>query len=281
LVYRAMSEDNMSSLGYARFSQDGYTLEERLGKPIYTPTEIFETRTQKEGMGRYVNVGCEDPRITLIGNRVYVCYITASDISNTRVALTSIEKEDFLNKRWNWEKPILISPPGIGEKDACVVHLREGHYAFFHRIYPGIWVDIRPTLKFQKDEWVVGKFWIKPRDGFWDSRKMGIASPPLEIKEGWLLIYHGVSEGDRIYRLGAAILDKDDPRKVLYRSKSPILEPKEDYELYGQTPNVVFSCGAIRIRDRLLVYYGGADTVIGVASCNLEELVQGLKAGKV
>jgi len=278
LIYRAMSEDNVSSLGYARFSEDGYTLEERLEKPICVPTEIFETRN-KPGEGKYTNVGCEDPRLSIIGNRIYMCYVAANDISYTRVALTWIKKEDFLNKRWRWDKPILISPPGIGDKNACVISLGKGYYAFFHRIYPGIWIDIRPTLKFQKDEWIAGKLWIKPREGFWDSRKVGIAGPPLKTKEGWLLIYHGSSEKDRIYRLGAVILDEDDPRKVLYRSKDPILEPEEDYELYGQVPNIVFSCGVARIRDKLLVYYGGADTVIGVASCNVEELVQGLKIG--
>jgi len=277
LVYRAMSEDNVSSLGYARFSEDGYTLQERLEKPICAPTEIFEMRN-KQGNGKYTNVGCEDPRLSIIGNRIYMCYTAANDISDTRVALTSIRKEHFLSKRWRWDKPILISPPGIGDKNACVIRL-DGRYAFFHRIYPGIWIDIRPTLKFQKDEWILGKLWIKPREGFWDSRKVGIAGPPLKIKGGWLLIYHGSSEKDKIYRLGAIILDEDDPGKVLCRSNEPILEPQEDYELYGQVPNVVFSCGAVRIKDKLLVYYAGADMVIGVASCNLEELVQDLKIG--
>jgi len=287
LVYRALSGDNVSSLGYARFSEDGHTLEERLEEPIYAPTEIFETRN-KGKWRRYPNVGCEDPRITLIEDRIYMCYTAANDVSNTRVALTSIREEDFLNKEWKWEKPILISPPGIGDKNACVIPLKKGGYAFFHRIYPGIWIDIRSTLNFQKDEWMLGKFWIKPREGFWDSRKIGIAAPPLRIEEGWLLLYHGSSERNRrsirrsrVYRLGAIILDEDDPRKVLYRSKEPILEPEEDYELYGYVPNVVFSCGAVRIKDKLLVYYGGADTVVGMASCNLRELVEGLKNGEI
>lgn len=287
LVYRAMSEDNVSSLGYARFSEDGYTLEERLEEPIYAPTEIFETRNRGR-WGKYPNVGCEDPRLTLIKDRIYMCYTAANDVSDTGVALTSIKKEDFLNKRWRWEKPILISPPGIGDKNACVIPLKRGGYAFFHRIYPGIWIDIRPTLKFQKDEWILGKFWIKPRHGFWDSRKIGIAGPPLRIEEGWLMLYHGSSERDRkgvrrkrVYRLGAIILDEEDPRKVLFRSKEPIFEPEEEYELYGHVPNVVFSCGMVRIEDKLLVYYGGADTVVGVASCSLGKLVQGLKNDEV
>ena len=102
------------------------------------------------------------------------------------------------------------------------------------------------------------------------------------------MLYHGSSERDRkgvrrkrVYRLGSIILDEEDPRKVLFRSKEPIFEPEEEYELYGHVPNVVFSCGMVRIEDKLLVYYGGADTVVGVASCSLEKLVQGLKNDEV
>jgi predicted GH43/DUF377 family glycosyl hydrolase len=226
LIYRAMSEKNESCLGYAKFSANGYTLEERLEKPIYTPKEIFEIRITKEGKYNG-NVGCEDPRITLIGEKIYMCYTAVNNLTDTRIALTSIKKKDFLAQKWNWEKPILISPPEIGDKNGCVIPLFKRKYAFFHRIYPGIWIDIRDSLKFKKDEWILGKLWIKPREGMWDSRKIGIAGPPLKIKQGWLLIYHGISEKDKKYRLGAAILDKNDPRKILYRGKNPILEPEK------------------------------------------------------
>jgi predicted GH43/DUF377 family glycosyl hydrolase len=111
-----------------------------------------------------------------------------------------------------------------------------------------------------------------PRLGRWDCVKVGAAGPPIELEEGWLLIYHGV-DSDKTYRLGAAMLDKERPMKVIYRSEEPILEPYEDYERNGWVPNVVFSCGSVLIGDKLLVSYGGADTVIGVATFDLKEIL--------
>jgi predicted GH43/DUF377 family glycosyl hydrolase len=78
----------------------------------------------------------------------------------------------------------------------------------------------------------------------------------------------------RIYRLGVALLDKKNPERVIYRSEEPILEPSEDYERFGFVPNVVFSCGAVLLDGQLLIYYGGADTVIGVATFDLNEIIK-------
>jgi predicted GH43/DUF377 family glycosyl hydrolase len=78
---------------------------------------------------------------------------------------------------------------------------------------------------------------------------------------------------DRVYSLGVALLDKNNPEQVLYRSKEPILTPKEDYERFGQVPNVVFSCGQVIMDNQLLLYYGGADSVVCVASYDLSELL--------
>jgi predicted GH43/DUF377 family glycosyl hydrolase len=113
---------------------------------------------------------------------------------------------------------------------------------------------------------------MRPRSDFWDCVKIGAASPPIELDEGWLLVYHGV-DNKRTYRLGITILDKENPERVVYRSKIPILEPTEDYERFGFVPNVVFSCGAILIDGRLLIYFGCADTVIGVATFDLDEII--------
>jgi predicted GH43/DUF377 family glycosyl hydrolase len=95
----------------------------------------------------------------------------------------------------------------------------------------------------------------------------------MELEDGWLLVYHGVDD-DRTYRLGAAILDKDDPGKVRGRTDEPILEPREEYERFGQVPNVVFSCGSVIVDEKLLISYGAADTVIGVASFSLDEILE-------
>ncbi len=113
---------------------------------------------------------------------------------------------------------------------------------------------------------------IGPRPGSWESEKVGIAGTPMKTEKGWLLIYHAVSE-EKHYSLGAALLDISDPSKVLGRTIEPILTPRMDYELVGEVPNVVFSCGHIIRDDTLYIYYGGADMVTGVATCSLSWLL--------
>jgi predicted GH43/DUF377 family glycosyl hydrolase len=113
---------------------------------------------------------------------------------------------------------------------------------------------------------------MKPRVKGWDNWKIGIAGAPIKINEGWLVVYHGVSV-ERMYSLGIAMLDGDQPEQVLYRSKKQVLAPKEDYERFGKVPNVVFSCGNVILDNRLFVYYGGADSVLCVATINLDKLL--------
>ena len=106
----------------------------------------------------------------------------------------------------------------------------------------------------------------------WEARKIGAGPPPVKTEEGWLLIYHGVDE-NRVCRAGAALLDLEEPWKVIARTPEPILEPEEEYERVGDVPNVVFPEGAGTIGDELLVFYGGADEVCCAASVCLDELV--------
>jgi predicted GH43/DUF377 family glycosyl hydrolase len=105
----------------------------------------------------------------------------------------------------------------------------------------------------------------------WESEKIGIAGPPIRTSEGWLLIYHGVSSS-YWYRLGIALLDLDDPTQIIARQPEPILEPYLDWEKHGHVPNVVFSCGQVLIDEVLYVYYGGADTAIGVAKIDKQDI---------
>ena len=113
---------------------------------------------------------------------------------------------------------------------------------------------------------------MRPRSGFWDCVKIGAAGPPIALDEGWLFIYHGVDFG-RVYRLGAALIDKDDPERILHRTDEPILEPVEDYECFGKVPNVVFSCGSVLLDDELIIYYGAADSVLCAATFDLGEFI--------
>jgi predicted GH43/DUF377 family glycosyl hydrolase len=151
-------------------------------------------------------------------------------------------------------------------------------YLFLHRpsswvgsVYgvdrPSIWIGEGSSLtNFEKHTLL-----IKP-DQRWEMLKVGAGPPPVKTKHGWLLIYHGVNES-HVYRAGAALLDLNDPSKVLGRTKRPILEPKEPYEKYGDVNNVVFPTGACIMDGKLLVYYGAADKVCCLATAELENLI--------
>lgn len=258
ILYRAIGDDGVSRLGYA-VTSDGYHIDERLPHPVFEPANDAEKD------------GCEDPRVTLLDEKLIMAYTALRESDHQQVyqiSLTSIALEDFLGKQWKWgERNFPFS--GIRNKDAVVFPRRvDGEYLMFHRIEPDIcsarsndlrrWCDIRSVMA--------------PRIKSWDCWKVGIAGSPIELNEGWLLVYHGVNF-ERVYSLGVALLDKNNPEIVSWRSEKPILTPTEDYERFGKVPNVVFSCGNVLIEDKLLVYYGGADSVLCVATYDLSELV--------
>ena len=272
ILYRALSNDNTSTIGYAA-SVDGVKITERLSEPVYVPREDFETK-KIEG----ANSGCEDPRISKIGGDLYMCYTAYDGVGPPRVAVTSIREKDFLSRRWSWSKAELITPKGIDDKDACIFPEKVGEkYLVFHRIGTDICADFLKSLDFKKE--VVNKCIrvFGPRLGMWDSNKVGITAPPIRTKRGWILLYHAISKGHHTYRIGAVLLDLKDPTVVLSRSADPILEPEQPYEKEGIVPNVVFPCGMI-VRDGLVyIYYGGADKVVGVATMELNILMLGLR----
>ena len=109
----------------------------------------------------------------------------------------------------------------------------------------------------------------------WEAWKIGAGPPPIRTDAGWLLIYHGV-DPDLVYRAGAALLNLEQPWKVIARTPQPILEPEEEYEREGDVPNVVFPEGAVIIGDELVIFYGAADKVCCVASVRLDELINHL-----
>lgn len=258
ILYRAMGNDGISRLGYAATS-DGYYINERLPFPVFEPINNAEKN------------GCEDPRLTLLDDKLVMAYTALQECDYHliyQISLTSIAVKDFLTKQWKWADRRLPFP-GIRNKDAVIFPRRiDGKYIMFHRIEP----DICSTRSDDLQRWCDIKSVMRPRIKNWDCWKVGAAGSPIELNEGWLLIYHGVNF-EKIYSLGVALLDKYDPEIVLYRSEKPILTPTEDYERFGKVPNVVFSCGNILMDDQLLIYYGGADSVLCVASYDLSELV--------
>lgn len=268
ILYRAQSTDGTSTVGYAS-STDGFHIDKRLSNPIYVPREGFEQKSHPSG-----NSGCEDPRITKIDERIYMTYTAYDGTNPPRVALTSIPLRDFLEEKWEWTQPKLISPPGIDDKDACIVKRVKGDgYIAFHRLGDAMWIDFLRDLDFPEKKYLTGGIIAQARKDKWDNVKVGIAAPPMETEKGWLLLYHGVGQPGFIYKVGAMLLDYDDPKKVLGRTDKPIFEPAELYELEGVVPNVVFPCGAA-IKDGVIyMYYGGADTVTGVATMPLASLL--------
>ncbi len=267
IIYRGQSKDGTSVFGYAS-SRDGLHIDENLHEPIYVPREKFELKSKEHG-----NSGCEDPRITKIGDRFYMTYTAYDGATPPRVAVTTILVSDFLKKEWNWEKPKLISPPGIDDKDACIIKKVQGEgYIAFHRLGNVIWLDFLRDLDFPEKKYLTGGIMAQARKDKWDNVKIGISAPPIETEHGWILIYHGVSQPGFKYKMGAMLLDYNDPRKILGRTDEPIFEPEESYEIEGQVPNVVFACGAVVIDGIIYLYYGGADSVIGVATMPLAAL---------
>ncbi|MBU0457762.1 MAG: hypothetical protein ABH824_04190 [Nanoarchaeota archaeon] len=267
LIYRAMSKDNTSVFGYAN-SKDGIHLDHRSPEPAYVPREHFEQKLIPGG-----NSGCEDPRLTKIDDKIYMCYTAFNGRNPPRVALTWITEKDFLAKKWNWSKPVLISAPNIDDKDACIFPEKlAGKYFIIHRSGEDIDSALVPSLDFENTHWLEEYRWIAPRKGWWDSQKVGISAPPIKTDKGWILLYHGVSE-DKIYRLGAILLDLKDPLKIIARTDNPLFEPETKYEKKGIVDNVVFPCGAVAIRDKIYIYYGGADQVIGVATIPIKKLL--------
>ncbi|MFH1454712.1 MAG: hypothetical protein ABIF22_00050 [bacterium] len=270
ILYRAMSDDDTSCVGYAS-SKDGFKINERSNNPIYIPRKSFEMKTHPG------NSGCEDPRLTLIDNIVYMCY-TAYDGSNPpRVAITAISLKDFKNKNWNWTNPMLISPNKKDDKDACIFPEKiNGKFLMLHRINNDVCADFIDSLEIIKGPLEIGTPILLPRKGMWDSEKVGITAPPIKTKKGWLLLYHGVSSNHHTYRVGLALLDLKNPLGVIARASQPIFQPETPYEKIGITPNVVFPCGTAVRKGRLFIYYGGADDVVGVATIPLKKLLDSL-----
>ncbi len=258
LLYRALGNDNISRLGYAT-SSDGFNIDERFPDPVFEPA----TESEKDG--------CEDPRITEVDNQLILTYTALREYSHLQVyqvSLSTLSKDDFINRQWKWGKRRLPFP-GIRNKNAVVFPQKVGgRFVMLHRVEPDLCIAFSDDLTRWCDVMAV----MGPRADSWDNWKIGVAGTPIKINEGWLVIYHGVSV-ERVYFLGIALLDSDHPEQVLYRPKEYILSPKEDYERFGKVPNVVFSCGNVILDDKLFVYYGGADSVLCVATLGLDKLL--------
>lgn len=213
--------------------------------------------------------GLEDPRVTEIDGVYYIAYksIEPNGITSSLATTT-----DFVHFE---KKGIIFVPENL---DVCIFPEKvNGRYAAIHRPVPRMIGAPNMWLSYSHDMiyWGDHHFLMGVQPGKWDGGRVGGGAVPFKTERGWLEIYHAATPGD-VYCLGAALLDLDEPHKVIARSQQPILVPEAPYETNGFFGNVVFTCGAIVDGDRLDVYYGAADTVMAAAEFSVSEILDSL-----
>lgn len=258
-VFTARGRTYLTSISHLRVarSRDGvhFDVEPRPALVAADPLEAF---------------GVEDPRITSLDGALWVNYTAVSDAGiATALAVTG----DFVR----FERKGIIFPPN--NRDAAIFPARiGGRVCAIHRPMPegigrpAIWLAWSDDLV----HWGGHQLVAGPRAGRWDDLKIGGGAVPFEVDGGWLAIYHGVTAEPLTYSLGALLLDRSDPSRVLGRSRQPILAPAAAYEVGGFFGNVVFTCGAILSGDTVRVYYGAADGVTALADIRLADIMAGL-----
>ncbi|MEE9293355.1 MAG: glycosidase [Phycisphaerae bacterium] len=223
--------------------------------------------------------GIEDPRIVWVEElEKYVITYTAFSSAGPAVSLATTE--DF----GSYERFRTVIPPD--NKDAALFPERiKGRWALIHRPQPAskgglgnIWIAYSPDLRHWGDHRQI----LEARTGaWWDAGKIGLSPPPIKTPEGWLILYHGVrfSPAGCIYRLGAALMDLENPERIVRRCEEWIFGPDEEYERIGDVGDVVFPCGAVvnESTGELKLYYGAADTTIALATGNISEITDYLR----
>lgn len=216
-----------------------------------------------------------DARITMMDGRYYVTWCNGYHGPTIGIAWT----EDFRtfhqleNAFLPFNRNGVLFPKRIGGQYAMLSRPSDNGHTPFGDMY----LSHSPDLTYWgRHRFVMGT--VKGNESAWQSTKVGPGPAPIETDEGWLLIYHGVITtcNGFVYRMGSALLDRDEPWKVLYRTKDYILGPTELYECVGDVPNVTFPCAVLTDSDtgRMAIYYGCADTVTGLAFTTVEELVR-------
>ncbi len=272
MLYRALGKDNISRFGLA-VSQDGEKFE-RFKLPVLEGDEL----------NPYERLGIEDPRIVKIGRDFYVTYTAASvypashpgpfapslNTSGTpwRVRTSALRTRDFRS----FERLGVIITD-LDTKNSALFNRRiQGKYWLLHRVLPSIYVSVSNKInKF------VGGFQLLASQEEWENAKIGAACPPIETARGWLLFYHAVSK-EKIYSIGAVLLDKENPAFVIARTKRPIFKPELSWEKKGYVNNVVFVTGSIERRGSVWLYYGGGDRVVGLGKIPLDAVFEHLSS---
>lgn len=285
MVYRATNDTHadipgkyMSSIGYAE-STDGVHFT-RSPEPLIHPDQDYEKR-----------LGCEDPRVTKIEDTYFLYYTAVSEAENgdniVRIALAT--SKDFKN----WDKHGIVGPGHTSSKAAILFPDKiEGKYVMFYTWMPDSPLSSIMEARFDNLEDVQKPpegFMVDEMDRFEDNvvfrppentfRGAEVGAVPIRTQDGWLFIYCNANTADHPeWTIGAALLDLNDPRKILSQTDEPILRPETDTEMHGIVNNVTFPEGAVVVGDELYVYYGSGDQGICLATCKLEDLLSELRS---
>jgi beta-1,2-mannobiose phosphorylase / 1,2-beta-oligomannan phosphorylase len=293
MLYRAAGDDDEHVIRFGlATSNDGYNFSRVSDSPAFSPS--------LEGP----DSGCiEDARIVKFDDYFYVTYafrpfppgqywkfahdeVLTPDVgenapsflknntANSGLAMT----KDF--KTWKRlgritqsnldDRDVILFPEKINNKFVMLHRPKEWVGGAYGTKYPAIWIRYSDDLLVWNES---SKLIIQGVDDSWEE-KVGGSTPPLKTKKGWLVLYHGVENGGNgYYRVGAALLDLNDPTKVIGRLKDWVLEPEHYYELEGPYNGCVFPTGNVIVNDTLYVYYGAADKYIGVATCSVNKLL--------
>ena len=287
-----------TSIGLLK-SKDGIDFTLASDKPVFTGDMLG-----------FPDGSVEDARVVKIDGVFYMCYALqpyAFDCWPTGIAVPDYYPEHYPEWKNNNTEPMItrsgiaVSEDGINFKQLCYTTPPEiddrdnalfpekinGKFAIVRRPMqyvgkaygtdlPGIWISFSDDLL----TWSKPELVATAENPGWEGLKIGAAATPLKTEKGWLLLYHGV-DSKSVYRVGAMLLDLNDPRKVIARTKSPVMEPQEYYEKHGLViNNTIFPTANLIHNGEIYIYYGCCDTSIALAAVSLNEMLENILAGK-
>jgi len=311
LFYRAVREGNYSTIGYCKL-EGPLEVIERKEKPVLFPEKRYESQGLEDPritkiddtfyltysaydsinvFGAYAtSVNLQEfkknkiitPKFTYREFKHFIECCECGQVSDKYLEHYRMFKEHGLGrelsqKLYVWDKNLMFFPKKINGKFALLHRIHPGiqivYFSDFRELTRGFWQDYMMNLE--------NHIVMDPKLSY-ESSHIGAGCPPIETKDGWLLIYHAAEATPKglVYHASAALLDINNPQKVIGRLEKPLISPTKKWEKEGVVKNIIFPTGATVFEDTLYIYYGAADTVIATASVNIKELLNELKKSK-
>lgn len=296
MLYRAAGDDkeHRVNIGLAK-SKNGYDFEVISNQPLFQTVD-----------GIWDGGSIEDPRIIKMGDYYFITYAAVtcppgrywemekrqipSDVpeeapfilreneTRTGLAITkdfkTIYRPGYLTDATVDDRDVIIFPEKVGGKFVTLHRPMQWVGEEYGTDNPAIWIAFSDDLLEHKQLKLLAK-----AEYDWEE-KIGGSTPPIRTENGWFVIYHAVGK-DKQYRVGAMLLDLENPSRITHRLPEPIMVPEHDYECNGIYKGICFPCGNVVINGDLFVYYGGADQYVGVATCKFESLLEELHKNPV